>query len=386
MKALVVHNRYRSNVPSGENLMVDAEIELLIDNGVEVVSMIKESDSILPGARGVLLTGPGPVYSRAGVGQFEELLRHHRPDVVHLHNVFPLISPWVIRVAGAQSVPVVHTVHNYRLSCANGLHFRDGQPCTDCLATRTNWPAIAHGCYRGSRAQSVPMAIGQALHRRTWTDGVARFIALTPFMRGILERTGIRRDRITIRPTWVTDPGPAAEGSRDALYVGRLDENKGVHLLLSAWQAKRGGALDKLHIVGDGALRPVVEEASSHNPRIIFHGPLPSREVSGLMRETGVVVVPSTGFEGYPLVIAEAFAHGRPVVTVSGGSSATAVSRLTGWVTAPSADALARTLESISPEDLTSHGRCARDHFEIHNSPAAAASSLLRVYRSVARG
>jgi glycosyltransferase involved in cell wall biosynthesis len=385
MKVLVAHNRYRSDAPSGENTMVDAEIELLTAHSVDVVSMIEESDSIPPGTRGVLLAGPGPIYSRRGVRRFKELLRSHWPDVVHLHNVFPLVSPWVIRAASTQGVPVVHTAHNYRHSCINGLHFRDGHPCTDCLPTHTNWPAIAHGCYRGSRAQSVPMVLSQTLHRRTWTDGIARFIALTPFMKEMLERAGVRRDTITVRPTWVADPGAPAAGSRDALYVGRLDENKGVHLLLSAWQGMRGGALDTLHIVGDGTLRPVVEKASGPSARVMFHGSLPGTEVSALMRRSGVVVVPSTGFEGYPLVIAEAFGHGRPVVTVGGGSSATVVNELTGWVAAPSADALARTLESISPDALTTRGQHAREHFESHNSPAAAARSLLAIYDSVSR-
>lgn len=380
MRVLIAHNRYRSDAPSGENMMVDAEMRLLMDHGVDVIPMVEESDAIPSGVRGAVLAGPGPIYSRNGVRRFRQLLRQHKPDVVHVHNVFPLISPWVVRVGNHHRVPVVQTVHNYRHSCVNGLHYRYNHVCTDCLDTRTNWPAVKHACYRGSYAQSVPMVLSQDLHKRTWSEGVSRFIALTPFMARMLQRAGMPTERITIRPTWVPDPGPQPPGGSEALYVGRLDENKGIELLLSAWQAKQGGALDTLHVVGDGSLRPVVEKASAESPSVVFHGSLPASEVSALMRRSGVVVVPSTGFEGFPLVIAEAFGHGRPVIAVSGGSSATVVNELTGWVAAPSPDALARTLESIAPPDLVERGHHAREYFERHNSPAAAIESLLAIY------
>ena len=161
MRVLVAHNLYRSSAPSGENQLVRAEIELLRDGGVEVVGLIQDSDDIPDGIRGLLEAAPGPVYSRDGVRRFTRLLEEHRPDVVHLHNVFPLISPYVVRVAARRDVPVVQTVHNYRHGCVNGLHLREGHACTDCLGTRLGLPAVQHGCYRGSRAQTVPMALGQ---------------------------------------------------------------------------------------------------------------------------------------------------------------------------------------------------------------------------------
>src|SRR4051794_15577628 len=175
MRVLVAHNRYRASSPSGENQLVAAEIDLLRAGGVDVVPLLTDSDD-LTGPLGALRGAPGPIYSPSGVRGFKRLLAQTRPDVVHLHNVYPLISPYVVRVAARAGVPVVQTVHNYRHGCVNGLHLRDGHPCTDCLGTRLGLPAVRHGCYRDSRLQTVPMTIGQVVHRPTWNDEVARYL------------------------------------------------------------------------------------------------------------------------------------------------------------------------------------------------------------------
>jgi glycosyltransferase involved in cell wall biosynthesis len=379
MRVLVAHNRYRSTAPSGENRLVEAEITLLRDGGVDVVEMIADSDDIASGARGVVQAAPGPVYSPSGLRRFRRLLRDTHPDVVHLHNVYPLISPYVVRVAGRAGVPVVQTVHNYRHGCVNGLHLRDGHPCTDCLDTRRGLPAIRHGCYRGSRVQTVPMTIGQNLHRRTWRDGVARYLALTPFMRDKLVATGIPDERVTIRPTWVPDPGVAGPPGRDVLYVGRLDEPKGIDRLLDAWV--HGGARSgrTLTVVGDGPMRSRVEEAARAGS-VRWLGQVPPAAVAAAMTSAAYVVVPSRVFEGYPLVVAETFGRGRPVLTVAGGSVGTIVDDTTGWVVHPSADALATAIEQITDDDAAVRGAAARTAYEQHNTPGGALASLLDLY------
>ena len=166
MRVLVAHNRYRSSAPSGENRLVDAEIALLREAGIDVVPLVADSEDIGSGTRGVLQAAPGPIYSPSGVRRFRRLLDDTGPDVVHLHNVYP--ADLAVRSCGwpaTHGVPVVQTVHAYRHGCVNGLHLRDGRPCTDCLGTRLGLPAVRHGCYRGSRAQTVPMTIGQDVHR-----------------------------------------------------------------------------------------------------------------------------------------------------------------------------------------------------------------------------
>src|SRR3954454_19543547 len=313
MRVLVAHNLYRSSAPSGENQLVRAEIALLRAAGVDVVDLLADSDTIPGGVRGVLRAAPGPVYSPSGVRRFESMLTSARPDVVHLHQVQPLISPWVVRVAQKHGVPVVQTVHNYRHGCADGLHLRDGHVCTDCVGTRLGTPAVRHGCYRDSRLQTAPVSLGMVVHRRTWRDGVARFLALTPFMREMLVATGLPAERITVRPTWVPDPGVAGASAREVLYVGRLDEAKGIDRLLDAWRLGGRDSGRRLTIVGDGPMRTQVEEAVRADDRMRWLGQVPSTVVAEALERAAYLVVPSRVFEGYPLAVAEAFGRGRPV-------------------------------------------------------------------------
>lgn len=384
MRVLVAHNFYRSSAPSGENQLVRAEVGLLRAGGIEVVELFTDSDDIPGGLRGVLRAAPGPLYSREGVRRFTSLLLTHRPDVVHLHNVFPLISPYVVRVAHRHDVPVVQTVHAYRHGCVNGLHLRDGHTCTDCLGTRLGLPAVQHGCYRGSRAQTVPMALGQVVHRRTWREDVACYLALTPFMRDMLVTTGIPAERITIRPTWVSDPGDAGPPGRDVLYVGRLDEAKGLDRLLDAWRSGGRASGRTLAIVGDGPLAPDVRRASETDATVRWLGRLTPDQVAEAMAKAAYVVVPSRVFEGYPLVVAEAFARGRGVLTVAGGSVGTIVDDTTGWVVDPTAEGLAGAMASITDDEAARRGRGGRAAYERSSTPEEGLRSLLAAYTAVA--
>ena len=384
MRVLVAHNRYRSAAPSGENRMVDAEIALLRDAGVDVVEMVAESEDI-SGLGGVVRAAPGPVYSPSGVRRFRRLLAEARPDVVHLHNVYPLISPYVVRVADRAGVPVVQTVHNYRHGCVNALHLRDGHNCTDCLGTRLGLPAVRYGCYRGSRAQTIPMTIGQNVHRRTWRDGVDRYLALTPFMREKLVATGVPSHRVTIRPTWVADPGDVTAPGRDVLFVGRLDVPKGVDRLLDAWAAGGRDGGRRLRIVGDGPLADRVAAAAVSDDSLEHVGPLDSDGVRAEMRRAAYVVVASRFFEGYPLVVAEAFGAGRPVLTVYGGSVGSIVGDEGGWTVPPTTEAVATALASITDDDVHRQSKEARLRFERDNTASRGLASLLAVYDEVIR-
>jgi glycosyltransferase involved in cell wall biosynthesis len=292
----------------------------------------------------------------------------------------------VVRVAQKHRVPVVQTVHNYRHGCANGLHLRDGRVCTDCVGTRLGLPAVQHGCYRDSRLQTVPVSLGMVVHRRTWRESVARYLALTPFMRDMLVSYGLPAERITVRPTWAPDPGRPGDPGHDVLYVGRLDEAKGIDRLLDAWAIARGRGLhpqQRLVVAGDGPLRDLVIAAAGLDPSIIWLGQVSPDRVARAMAAAAYVVVPSRVFEGYPLVVAEAFGRGRPVLTVSGGSVGTIVDDATGWVVPPTAGALAAALASITHADTVTRGAAARTSYERHNTPTAALSSLLAVYEQV---
>ncbi len=384
MRVLVVHNRYRSSAPSGENQIVDAEIGLLRDAGIHVVSYLEDSDELVPPGSPIAkaTAAVGPVYSPRGMSRFRLLLAYVRPDLVHVHNVFPLISPWVVRASKAAGVPVVQTVHNYRHSCLNGLHVRDGRRCDDCVGRRVPWPGVAHACYRGSRVQSLPMAVSQTLHKPTWRMADA-FLALTPFMVQRLLLSGLPAQKIRLRPTWVPDRSANAITSRDFCFVGRLDEPKGVPLLLAAW--RQGPAPGRrLRIAGDGPLRDQVQAAADADASLEYLGRLDAPGVARLLADSAVAVLPSMFYEGFPLVLAEAFAAGRPALVTAGGSAASVVSDAEGWQAPLHSAGIASTMKAVTDAEAVRRGEAARRRYENELSPAAALSSLLQIYTDVA--
>ena len=229
MKVVVAHNRYREAIPSGENVIVDAEIAQLRAAGVEVLPFLRSSDSIgeLPAAQKALLP-LSPIYGRPAQRTSPRCSTRERPDVLHLHNPYPLLSPWVVRTAHAHGVPVVQTVHNYRQVCSSGpvLPRRAQLPRT-AAARLFGWPAVRHGCYRGSAAQSALMATTLAVHRPTWRS-VDRYIALTDRIADHLRDYGIPDDRIVVKPNGLPDPGEPDPLGDGFLYAARLSPEKGL--------------------------------------------------------------------------------------------------------------------------------------------------------------
>ena len=383
MRVLVAHNRYRSGTPSGENLVVEDEIQLLRDADVVVEAFLPSSDDIDGmSPLGKLETAVGPVYQRSGVSHFKRLLDDFRPDVVHVHNVFPLISPAAVNLAADAGIPVVQTLHNYRHACVNGLHLRDGKRCDDCIGTRTNWPAVRHGCYRGSRLQTLPMVASQHLHRGTWRR-LSRVFALTGFMRDRAVLAGIPEQLIQIRPTWAPDPGPRwSPPGAHVLYVGRLDEPKGVGLLLDAWETNRPAGL-QLQLVGDGPMLGRAQTLAAKEPSLQVLGRLDGDALTPQYENAALVVIPSLVYEGLPRVFVEALAHGRPILATSGGSVGSAVVSGTGWTVSPNPTKFAQTLERVFPLiDEAMAIRC-RQQYEMVHSPTSALASLVTAYDEV---
>ncbi|RKF24268.1 glycosyltransferase [Micromonospora globbae] len=320
MRIVVAHNRYREAQPSGENTIVDAEIAQLTAAGVEVLPFLRSSDEIptMPRTAKALLP-VSPIYAPRAQQQLSRLIEEHRPDVLHLHNPYPLLSPWVVRTAHRHGVPVVQTVHNYRQVCSSGLYFRDGVICQDCRGRALGVPAIVHRCYRGSRAQSALMATTLAVHRPTWRS-VDRFVALTSAVADHLRDYGIPDERIVVKPNGIPDPGRPAPLGDGFLFLGRLSPEKGLDLLLDAWRRHPDGALGPLRIAGDGELRPLAEAAAEERGDVTFLGPLDRAGVRAALEASAVVLATSTWHDVLPTVIIEALASGRPVLgTALGG-------------------------------------------------------------------
>jgi glycosyltransferase involved in cell wall biosynthesis len=382
MKVVVAHNRYSSAQPSGENTVVDAEIAQLTEAGVEVLPFLRSSDEIgsLPLAQKALLP-LSPIYAPAAQRDLVRLIQAERPDVLHLHNPYPLISPWIVRTAHAHRLPVIQTVHNYRQVCASGVYFRDGHICHDCRGRALPLPAVRHRCYRGSAAQSLVMATALTVHRPTWR-GVERYIALTAAIAGHLRDYGIPDERIVIKPNAIPDPGPAGPPGDGFLFLGRLSAEKGLQLLLNAWERHEDGALGPLRIVGDGPLRAVAEAAAARRSDVVFLGPQDRSGVRDQLRATAVVVACSTWDDVLPTVVIEALAAGRPVLGTALGGIPYLIGDA-GWTVPPTVEALAGALPAAGA-GAPALADAARTRYQTTFTPDLVTKRLLEVYASVA--
>ena len=266
----------------------------------------------------------GTTWSRPTRYHLLEMLRDARPNVAHFHNTFPLISPSAYSACREVRVPVVQTLHNYRLLCPAATFFRDGHVCEECLGKTPPWPGVMHGCYRGSRSQTAVVAAMLTTHRclQTWKKQVDMYIALTEFSRRKFIEGGIPSDKIVFKPNFVhPDPGATESKGRYALFVGRLSREKGLLTLLRAWQYLKK---IPLKIAGDGPLmgevQGFVRKQKLSNVELL--GWCTREEVLRLMKGALFLVFPSEWYEGFALTIVEAFACGVPVIASRMGAMA----------------------------------------------------------------
>ena len=384
MKVIVAHNRYQSSMPSGENRVVDSEIALLREGGVEVVPFIEYSDRLFEPSLTLLEAAVGPVISPRAIRRLRALITQTAPDVLHVHNVFPLISPWAIRTATSMGVPVVHTVHNYRHSCVAGTHYKNGAICQRCPNSAVPWPAVTNACYRGSRVQSAVMAVGQTAHGPTWRR-VSRFLVTSPHMTEGLVRQGVPINRIEWRPTYAADPGVSPPPTHGGLvFIGRLEQEKGVELLLNAWTPAVARRWTRLVIAGRGRLADVVEAKSADDPTIQSMGLLTASEVQSAIRASTLVALPSLWFEGFPHVVTEALAIGRPIIVSARTGVCELAARGVGWSAADTPEAWVETLLQLDDTAIRAAATRARRLYESLCSPDVALDQLRRVYSDVA--
>ena len=393
MKILLVHNYYGSSAPSGENQVFEAERDLLLAFGHNVETLTRHSDEIrergLGGAlRGALATPWNPWMAR----RVSRLVADFQPDVVHVHNSFPLISPAVFHAIGEGAAKVL-TLHNYRLFCAAGIPLREGRVCTLCIDSHSSLPALRHGCYRGSRAATVPLAASVALHRAlgTWRNRVDAFIALSEFQRQRMAEGGLPAARVFIKPNFYPGnpaPLPWHEREDQIVFAGRLTAEKGVATLVEAWrhwQGREGATAPRLTLIGDGPLRAGLAQAASGLP-VQFLGQCSREETEDRIRRAKLLVLPSECFEGFPMVIREALAFGTPVAVSDLGPLPAIVEHGVSGLVFPPADpgALADTLAGVWRDGvaLEALGRGARAAFEAHYTQERNHEQLLGIYRA----
>ena len=380
-RVLVVHNHYRAASPSGENNVVRNQVDLLRRAGLDVETYFRSSDEIDDFDTRALSGLPlRPIHSPEDVAAFRRTLDAFRPDVVHLHNLYPLISPSIIRIAHTADVPVVQTVHNFRHVCASGIFFRDGRVCEDCHGRALPWPAIAHACYRGSRAQTAIMATSLVAHRSTFRL-VDRFLPVSNAVADFLRETGVPPERIRIVPNPIPDPGLPGPPGDGFLFAGRLSPEKGARLLLDAWERSGLGSITTLRIAGDGVERSSLEASAQELRGVVFEGQVTGTRIRTLLEECRVVVLPSLCYEALPTIVLEALAAGRPVVTTRTRKSSSLVDDDVGWRCAVDAAALARTMITANAAPgIEELGRAARRRYETTFAPAPVLSALIDAY------
>jgi len=385
MKIILVHNRYRE--AGGEDVVFESEKRLLQRAGHDVVTYERSNSELndrSPFDR--LSIASRMVWSWESRNRFASLLDEVRPEIVHVHNTFMVISPSIYSACSRRKIPVVQTLHNFRLLCPAGTLFRNGEICNDCT-NQTLLQSLRHGCYRHSRTATAGVAAMLAFHRTlgTWSTHVSCFIALTQFARQKFIDCGFPSEKVVVKPNFA-DPDPIARsGPGDcAVYIGRLTQDKGLPVLLKAWALLPEPY--PLNIIGDGPERQpleiIVRELNLSG--VTFKGWLPRSEVVQTLKSARFSVVPSLWYEGFPMCIVEAFACGVPVLCSRlGGPKEIVQDRVTGLHFNPGdARDLAAKVEWAwnHQAELLAMGHSARSVYEREFTAETNYSILLSIY------
>lgn len=389
MRVLVVHNYYQQ--AGGEDAVVSAETALLRRHGHEVVEYTEHNREIDHMAR--LGVASRAIWSRPSRQRLRGMLEDKAFDVAHFHNTFPLVSPSAYYACQGAGVPVVQTLHNYRLLCPSATFFRDGRVCEDCLGKSVPWPGVRHACYRASRHQTAVVTAMLTVHSwlRTWESQVALYVALTEFGRSKFIEGNLPAERIVVKPNFV-DPDPGVQRGRGthALFVGRLSPEKGLRTLAGAWRTLRG---IPLAIVGDGPSRPELESLIREHgleASLELLGHRNREEVMASMRGARFLIFPSESYESFGLSVVEAFACGLPVIASRLGAMAEIVDDgVTGLHFTPgnTEDLAAKvTWAWQHPEQMQQMGRAARSVYEARYTADRNYQRLMDIYQMAVSG
>lgn len=378
-RVVVVHNAYQHR--GGEDAVVDDEIALLRANGHAVERYRRSNDDI--GAMSGPALAVSTFWSARTTRDMTALIRTFRPDVLHVHNTFPLISPSLYWAAARAGVPVVQTLHNFRLLCPQAMLLRQGRVCEDCVG-HVPWRGVVRACYRDSRAQSGVLAGMLVLHRAlgTWRDRVTRYVALNDFCRARFIEGGLPADRIAVKPNFVDLPPPPEGVRRGALFVGRLSPEKGISTLAEAARRLPDCAVT---VIGTGPDEPALRGVRN----VDLRGFCEVGAVHTAMQSAGWLVMPSIWYENFPRTLVEAFACGLPVVASRLGALTELVREgETGLLFEPGDAAdLAQKMAwaQAHPDAMARMGRNARAEYEANYTAGINYRQLTAIYDEAIR-
>ena len=373
-RVLIVHNGYQHK--GGEDTVVEAEEQLLRQRGHQVALFSRHNDDIHKVSKLALVAN---TFWASGVAaDFAAELERFQPDVIHVHNTFPMISPVIYWVAAKHHIPVVQTLHNFRLLCPQAMFLREGKVCEACMGG-VPWRGVVHGCYRDSKVQSAVLAGMVSFHRLlgTWQDKVTRYIALNEFCRQKFIQGGLPAERVVIKANFVDFPRPAVTERSDFLFVGRLSAEKGVDVLARAARQTQV----QIQVAGSGPEQARLEQVAN----IQLLGALSTDAVRLKMSESLALVLPSVWYENFPRTLVEAFGCGLPVIASRLGAMAELVEEgVTGLLFNPGdADDLAAKLQwaQAHPEQMRVMGEAARARYEAFYTAEINYQQLMAIYR-----
>lgn len=377
----MAHNRYQNR--GGEDESFDRECSLLEQYGNTVIRYVRNNKDIedIPKLRLALRT----FWSQQDYANVRAIIRKEKIDVLHIQNHFPLISPAIYYAAGAEDVPVVQSLQNYRLFCLNAYLFRSGKVCEDCLHQPVPWLGVYRRCYRKSRIASLVLASSLVFHRllNTYKRKVDLFITLTEFARQKYSENGLPKEKIVLKPNFVSPtPSEGCGSENGVVFVGRLSPEKGITTLLEAWKIL--GSSVPLRVIGDGPLKESVQIAARENSGIEYLGRRSIEEVNYFMGKAKALIFPSLWYEGMPLVIVESLAKGTPIISSNLGAMSTMITHKVNGLhfTAGDTNSLVRQVQWMvdNSEIWTSMRKLARREFENHYSAYANYKALIEIY------
>jgi glycosyltransferase involved in cell wall biosynthesis len=391
VKVLLVHNTYQQ--PGGEDVVFEQEARMLSNAGHQVV-LYRRSNWEVQTYHGLHKIGLAKrtVWAADSREDFLQLLRKQKPDVVHVHNTFMMISPSIYSACYEEKVPVVQTLHNYRLLCPAATLFRDGKVCQECVGGSL-LHSVQHACYHKSRPTTAVVALMLTAHRLrgTWEREVTSYVALTEFSRNKFIEGGLPAEKIFVKPNFVDpDPGARTGDGDHVLFVGRLSPEKRVSTVLAAWKCLRLPI--PIIVIGGGPDRPQLEAQAVEDglTNVRFLGQVPRAQTLTAINQARFLVFSSEWYENFPMTIAEAFACRTPVIASRMGAMQEIVrDGCTGLHFNPGdPEDLARKVEWAwtHPDEMRAMGTEARSEYESKYTAEKNYPMLMKIYKRAIEG
>lgn len=316
-KVLIVHNYYQ--IPGGEDTVVANEKQMLESHGHEVTLYSRNNSELKElSVFQKLMLPVNTIFNFKTYRDIKKIIRDKHIEIVHVHNTLNLISPSVYYAAISCKVPVVQTIHNFRLLCPGAIFYRDGHICEDCIKKGLRC-SIKHNCYRNSKIQTLACVVSMKFHRMTGIYGKINYICLTEFNKEkLLLLKQIKKEKVFIKPNFTRNPGniiPANKRENRIIFAGRLDKLKGVDILFKAWKQMEESDIE-LMVCGTGPLETWCKEFIKNNKikNIKMPGFVSNPEIHKLIANSKALILPTQWYEGFPMSIVEAFSVGTPVI------------------------------------------------------------------------